>query len=175
MQLAARTSPPFSTRARRRPTRDLQLRPPGSATCSSTRPGFATYSSAPPALALGTRDLPSPDYSASTMRAPSAGLLHLQLHCAAAVELPSASPPPLAGLLCLHGTGAVRRTPAPPAPLRRCRRIKQLLHDRMTQLTKGKACATQHKVNPGWSRHRINKASRTLIIGPFNLMQSNNK
>jgi hypothetical protein len=82
----------------------------------------ATSSSAPPALTLGTHDLPSPDYSTSTARAPSAGLLRLQLYCAAAVEPPTASPPPLAGLLCLHGAGAIRRTPAPPAQLRRCRR-----------------------------------------------------
>jgi cellulose synthase/poly-beta-1,6-N-acetylglucosamine synthase-like glycosyltransferase len=63
--------------ARRRPARHLQFRSLGSATCSSAWSGFATSSSAPPALALGARDLPSLDYSASTARAPSAGLLRL--------------------------------------------------------------------------------------------------
>jgi hypothetical protein len=77
----SRSAPATSPRRTTPPPRRGR-RPPDSCASSSTAP--LPSSSPPPAR------LPSPDYSASTARAPSAGLLRLQLHYAAAVELPSA-------------------------------------------------------------------------------------
>jgi hypothetical protein len=76
--------------------------------------------------------------------APPAGIRDLQLRAAGirGLQLRAADPrarrprPLLAGLLRLHGVGAVRRTPAPPAPLRRCRRapLRQPASPRRTTL-----------------------------------------
>jgi hypothetical protein len=90
--------------ARRRPARDLQLRPPGSVTCSSARPGFATSSSTPPTLALGARDLSSPDYSARRTPAPPAPLHRCRRRppdsCASSSTTPLPSSSPLPGASC---------------------------------------------------------------------------
>jgi hypothetical protein len=76
----SRSAPATSPR-RTTPPPQCEHRPPDSCTSSST--ALLPSSSPPPAR------LPSPDYSASTAQAPSAGLLRLQLHYAAAVVLNS--------------------------------------------------------------------------------------
>jgi hypothetical protein len=75
---------------------------------------------------------------------PPARIRDLQLHAAwiRDLQLCTAGPrarhprPPLAGLLRLHNASTVRRTPAPPAPLRCCRRapLRQPASPRRTTL-----------------------------------------